>query len=903
MFVSQTVLPGGLSVAAKSEPWQFLLRLNQVLTAETTPIAMMHDVLEALHEVPEIESSWIAKPDAIGRVSPLASFGDFVKENAEVLSLANVIKGPYSEGPAGRSWRSGRPEVVDDWQNDPGLAIWQPATAHLNIRSAAAVPLRGRTGHHSLLVIYCSVQGFFSSVWTTDFLSHLAALIGNALENREKHAALYRAQRLYQTLFNGADKLLSTTSEGRLLRQFCDTLVLSGLFVSAGIGIVGADGRHRHLAAAALRHANALRSASFPFTRGQSQRPLTLDAWETGRTSVANEYFSNPRFTPTFPLARKLGFKSIVGLILRRGGTPWAVMSVSAAEEHYFDEELIQLLERMAALVGHALDEIDLKATLRREREAQSLIARQDCLTALPNRLAFRERLQDAIAHGADFGIGMIDLDDFKHINDQFGHAAGDTVLRVIAHRIRAMLRESDFMARLGGDEFALILESPSGSSGRWPDAIESFCGRLREEISAPVRLPDGAILNISLSAGFTIYPLDNGAPDLLVRHADMALYAAKSAKGQSGRFWRLYEDGKLSNDEEYRSRCLLREGALKVHFQPVLNLDEEKIVAVEALARLCDGAELSLPGKFLPHLTLEDRCLLFHQMLDASVAQLLELDELGLRLNVSVNLDAQVLLQEQTLRFIKTALARTGIAPDRLVLEILETHDFLDLKRAASQIKAVRTLGIRTALDDLGAGYSSILKIRELPFDVVKLDRAFVAGLHERPDDLIFVSLIQTFTAAMKIKLIVEGVEDESVLDALRMVGVRHVQGYVVAPPMSGGALADWLQNYRPRQVSKTPETLLGAYALHTIWIRLFEFLRSNEPLLNFLLRNNPYSLRGYFAGPGSRYHAASKAYQALETILHAGSHARITIQEAAANLRIEIIAGLKAGDGQHSP
>jgi diguanylate cyclase (GGDEF)-like protein len=897
MFVSQTVLPGGLSVSPKSEPWQFLLRLNKILIAETTPIAMMYEILEALQEVPEIESSWIAKPDANGCVTPLVSFGDFVEENARSLTLANVIDGPYSEGPAGRSWRSGRPEIVDDWRNDQGLAVWQPVTDHLKIRSAAAMPLCGRAGPYSLLVLYSNVQCFFSTVWTTDFLAHLAALIGNALENREKHVALQRAQRLYQTLFDGADKLLSTASEARLLNAFCGTLVRSGLFTSAAIGIVAADGHHRHLAAAATRNVRALRQASFPFAKGQSQRPLTLDAWEAGRTTIANEYFSNPRFTPTFPLARKLGFKSIAGLIIRRSGRAWAVMSVSAAEENYFDHELIELLERLAALIGHALDEIDLKATLRCEREAQSQIARLDYLSALPNRLAFQERLVEDVSGGADFCVGMIDLDDFKHVNDQFGHAAGDHVLRIVGHRIRAMLQDSDFIARLGGDEFALILKRPAGSPRQGFDFVGAFSARLRDDISAPVRLPNGETLHIALCAGFAFYPLDGAEPDLLVRHADMALYAAKSAKGQSGRFWRLYGDGNVRTDEEHRTRSLLRKGAVEVHFQPVLNLDDGTIIALEALARLRDGSELLAPGTFIPDLTVEDRCLLFHQVLDASLAQLLELDRLGLTLNVSVNLDAQVLALEQTLPSIKNMLAATGVAPRRLVLEILETHDFLDLKRAAAQIKALRTLGVRVALDDLGAGYSSILKIRELPFDVVKLDRAFVAGLHEQPDDLIFISLIQTFTAAMGIKLIVEGVEDEPVLDALRMVGVCHVQGYVVAPPMAAGPLTGWLRDYRPRHASKAPETLLGAFGLYTNWIRSFEFWRSHEAALNFLNRNNPYSLRGYFAGPGAHHHAARAAYQALEAILQKGSQPRATIQKAAANFRRELVAGLRAG------
>jgi len=896
--LGKTVVPGGLGVAAEADPWRFLLRLNQILAAEITPIAMMQSVMKVMLEVPEIEASWIATPDADGSVTPLAWSGNFATEQADSIRLMNVIHGPYSGGPAGRAWRSGQPEIVDDRRSDPTVSIWQRGSAHLNYRSAAAVPLRGQAGHHSLLVMYSNVESFFSSVWTPDVLELLAALIGNALENREKHAALQRAQRLYQTLFNGADHLLSTRSESRLFRQLCDTLVASGLFVAAGVGIVGADSRYRHIAAAAIRYARALRKVSFPYVKGQRERPLTLEAWEAGKTMIANEYFSNPRFAPTYPLARKVGFRSIAALIIRRGGNPWAVMSVSAGEEHYFDDDLIQLLERMAALVGHVLDELDLKTALRREREAQSKIARQDSLTELPNRLAFQERLHAAVArahrHGPDAAIGMIDLDDFKQINDKWGHAVGDHVLRVIGKRIRAMLREADFLARLGGDEFALILEGQTASPAQWSDSIEAFCCRLRDAISAAVVLPNGHELNISLSAGFTVYSLDNVAPDLLVRHADMALYAAKAAKGQSGRFWRLYRDPGLGNDEQYHSRRLILKGAVEVHFQPVLNLDHEKIIAVEALARLRDGETLLQPAKFLPDLTSEDRCQLFRHVLDASLDQLVELDKEGLALNVSVNLDAQVLLLDSTLPYIKKKLARTGIQPRRVVLEILETHDFLDLKRAAAQIKAVRALGVRAALDDLGAGYSSILKIRELPLDVVKLDRAFLAGLREQPDDLIFISVIQTLTAVMGIKLIVEGVEDEPVLDALRMVGVRHVQGYVVAPPMAGSALVGWLRNYQPRQASNTPETLLGAYAQHINWIRSFEFWRLHRPMLNQMHRNNPYSLRGYFAGPGARHRAARDAYQALETLLRADS-SREAIQEAAANFRAKLVAGLK--------
>jgi diguanylate cyclase (GGDEF)-like protein len=896
MFLGQNLTQAGLRVTESSDPWTFLLRLNRILTAETTPDAMMGEILEALHGIREIEACWFGRPDRDGRICPVLAAGIADASLDYIRRQSSVADGPYSTGPSGRAWRSGNPEYVEDWRKDSTVAAWQAVTRDMNVQSSATIPLRGRAGPHSLLAIYSNSKGFFPDIWPLEVLTHLAGLIGNALENREKHGALRRAERLYQTLFNGAHHLLAAKSEAKLLRLLCKTLVESGLFVSCGVGRVEADGVHRHIAAAACRNAGALRRASYRFEADADMRPLTLDAWAAGKTLIANDYFSNPRFAVTYPLARKLGFCSITALIIRRGGAPWALMSVSAGTINYFDDELIKLLERMAGMVGHTLDELDLKAALRAEREAQRLIARQDALTLLPNRLAFQEQLHGSVARALrqrrNAGIGMIDLDDFKQVNDFWGHEAGDFVLLEVGRRIRGVLRESDFVARLGGDEFALILEDFVIDSEQFLQQVEMFCRRLQAAVSAPVTLPNGHVLNVSLSAGFTLFPLDDTAPDLLVRHADMALYAAKAVKGQAGAFWRLYQPGK---DAQVYCRGLLRQGAVEVYFQPILNMEDEKIIGVEALARLRDGDALIPPRKFLPDLTLEDRCLLFRRVFEASVKQLELLDREGMSLTASVNVDAQVLLLDKTMPYLKKILAKTSIAPARLVLEILETHDFLDVKRATAQIKSVRALGMRVALDDLGAGYSSILKIRELPLDVVKLDRAFVAGLRTQPDDLMFISVIQTLTAVLGIKLIVEGVEEEDVLDALRMVGVRHVQGYVVAAPMAGTALAGWLRTYRPRRASQTPQTLLGAYALHTNWIRVLDFWRMHEPDLAQAHGSNRFSLNDFFAGRGSRHKAAREAYGMLQDVLGDGDADRKMILDAAVHFRAKLVAALK--------
>jgi diguanylate cyclase (GGDEF)-like protein len=891
-----TDLPVRLAIPAGSDARPFLVRLSTVLTEDSAPEILMARVLETLRDVPEIEAAWIARPGPDGRLVPRATIGAFAREQQDIARLADVVHGDDQGGPCARAWQSGRPEIIDDWRGDPSVARWQAGTGHLRYAAAAAVPLLGRAGHHSMLAMYSNTRNFFSTTWNAQVLAHLAAVIGNALENRQKHEALSRTQLLYQTLFTGADILLTARSEKTVLNRLCRTLVGSGLFVTCAVRQLDPDGFFRIKASSGYKKLRAPQATAFKYVKGAKFAPLSLRAWETGKTMVVNDFMRDPRFAPLHAHAQATGYVAVAAIPIRRGAARWAVLSVTAGSVDFFTDDLIHLLERMTRLVGHTLDELDLKATLRAEREAQSRIARQDALTLLPNRLAFQEQLAGAMAravrHRNSVGIGMIDLDDFKQINDSFGHPAGDHVLRKIGQRLRAMLRECDFVARLGGDEFALILEDWCFTRD-----IEGFCKRLYEALHAKMTLPNGEVLNIAFSAGFTLFPADHQVPDQLVRHADMALYAAKAEKGSGASFWRLYrgEAGETSN--QLRVRGLLQAGGLQLHYQPVISLDSGALTGFEALARLQDGDELVEPARFLPSLSLTDRNMLFRQVLDASLEQLHATDRSGLSLNVSVNLDAQVLLLDNTLPYIRQTLAKTGIAPGRLTLEILETHDFLDMTRALAQIRQARAHGVHIALDDLGSGYSSILKIRELPWDAIKLDRAFVAGLRERPDDLMFIAVLQTLTASLNMDLIVEGVESDDVLDAVRMVGARYAQGYKIARPMPAGAVAGWVRHHRPRPPGAAPQTLLGAYANHLNWLRLFDFWRQHENALFHLSQHDRFSLADYFAGPGQRHAQARDAYGTLQAILRRDHADRALVVLAAEHFRAKMIAALKAG------
>jgi diguanylate cyclase (GGDEF)-like protein len=348
----------------------------------------------------------------------------------------------------------------------------------------------------------------------------------------------YRTERLYQTLFDGADVLLSARSESVLLRALAATMVQNGLFLTCSVRRVEADGVYRCLAAAGPKAAaRRLLKAGMKDGPSGTAMPLSLQALHEKRTLFSNDYCHDPRIPHLGAHAAKVGYRSLAAAVIWRGRKPWAVFTVTAAAAGYFDGELLGLIERMANMVGHTLNEIDLKATLKHEREIQRRMARTDALTALPNRLAFEERLAAVVRRRGAVCLGILDLDDFKLINDSFGHAAGDCVLRQVGARLRRMAgaQPDSLAARLGGDEFALIF--PDGP--QTPGDLGQVCGALEGQVfAAPVQLPGGVARRISMRAGFCLAAPAAASQASLLRHADEALYAAKAGKEAGAAFW-----------------------------------------------------------------------------------------------------------------------------------------------------------------------------------------------------------------------------------------------------------------------------------------------------------------------------------------------------------------------------
>ncbi len=458
-----------------------------------------------------------------------------------------------------------------------------------------------------------------------------------------------------------------------------------------------------------------------------------------------------------------------------------------------------------------------------------------DQLTDLPNRRALDVELDRAISHAyrnkKPLAVCMLDLDNFKPINDTYGHAAGDQVLQNLAKRLRKSLRKTDFIARLGGDEFVLLLEG----FGRM-EQLETILGKLGDSVSAPITLEDGQTVSVGLSMGVCLYSSDQGdVSAAFLRQADQALYEAKAHKADRSRFWALY--GQPVPRHRNRYQRLLWEGGLMVVYQPIFDTRMFRTVGVEALARLKDeNNDILSPAEFLPGLDKADISELSRLVLLQSIDDLQRLDnEHGAepRLWVSVNLDP-CSLNDASRDCLRDILAKSPVDPHRITFELLESGEFPNTEEVVRWLEELRSLGARIALDDIGSSYSSLLRLRTLPVDEIKLDQGYVRTLAHNPDNLHFITTIQHLAEEYGVELVVEGVESDDILDALMMLDVTLLQGYALARPMPLRNLREFLK-HPPIVNQQHPTSLLGSYAdlicLHNI---LRKTAHKNPSLVN---------------------------------------------------------------------
>jgi len=423
-------------------------------------------------------------------------------------------------------------------------------------------------------------------------------------------------------------------------------------------------------------------------------------------------------------------------------------------------------------------------------------IAHFDALTNLPNRVLLADRLQQAIAQAQRrsnlMAVVYLDLDGFKEVNDQHGHAVGDQLLVVLAQRLRESLREGDTLARMGGDEFVAVLAD-------MPDVYECehVLERLLAAASQPVTVAE-QVLQVTASLGAALYPKDGEEADTLLRHADQAMYQAKQAGKSRYQLFDVAQD--ISTRQRVESRARIAQGLIQsefvLHFQPKVNLRLGTVVGAEALVRWQDPQRgLLPPGHFLPD--IEGHPLsaqLGDWVLSTAVTQLADWQRAGIRLPLSVNIAAHHLQQAHFVgRLAELLRTHPAVNPADLVLEVLETSALEDINRVSAVMHDCLALGVSFALDDFGTGYSSLTYLKRLPASVLKIDQSFIRDMLDSPDDLAIVQGVIGLAKAFGRVVIAEGVETRAHAELLQQLGCELAQGYGVARPMPAHLLPDW--------------------------------------------------------------------------------------------------------------
>jgi diguanylate cyclase (GGDEF)-like protein len=541
----------------------------------------------------------------------------------------------------------------------------------------------------------------------------------------------------------------------------------------------------------------ALRIRNFQFDtaiNNMSQGLCFFDA--DHKLIVANERFVEMYDIPPDKVGPGTPLTDIVDLRYQAGSFPamsrdeYVRWRTNVAVSNEAKDSIVELMNGKTVKIRHRpMPDSGWVAThedITEQRRAEVKIehmAHHDALTDLANRVLLNERLEQALVHvhdGQMVAVHHLDLDQFKAVNDTFGHPAGDMLLKTVAERLRSLARDTDTIARMGGDEF-VIVQAPISD----PTEATTLAQEIIAWISEPYDI-DGQQAIVGTSIGIAVSPGDGDAPDKLLRNADLALYRAKGDGRGTFRFFESAMDEQMQARRimELDLRKALPAGEFELYYQPVVNLESKEISGFEALIRWNHPEAGQIPpASFIP--------------LAEEIGFIVPLGEWVIReacqaaarwpehLNVAVNISAAQFRGTSLMTVIVNALATSGLHPTRLEIEITESVLLQDREATLAVLHRLRSLGIRIAMDDFGTGYSSLTYLQSFPFDKIKIDRSFVKDITENAGSLYIVRAVAALANGMGMAATAEGVETSEQLDKIAAVGCTEMQGYLFSKPL----------------------------------------------------------------------------------------------------------------------
>lgn len=438
---------------------------------------------------------------------------------------------------------------------------------------------------------------------------------------------------------------------------------------------------------------------------------------------------------------------------------------------------------------------------LKRQQEALEHQAQHDALTGLPNRVLLNDRLQEALKrmarHRQRVALLFLDLDNFKHVNDGFGHTAGDNLLVELSRRLKKQLREGDTLARQGGDEFLVLLGDIDDV-----DDVSVVCMRLLECLKQPF-CHESVEYYVTASIGVTLAPEDGNTSEALIKNADMAMYRAKNLGRNNFQFFTPELDSKAHSriSLEAKLRKGMEMGEFELHYQPQVDAQTGAILGAEALIRWRHEGQLISPAEFIPLAEESGLILPLGAWVVKTAARQAKLwHDAGYLLDISVNLSSRQFVGQELPNLLREVIRTTGLASDRLYFEITESILMEDIVKAQQTLEELRLLGGRFYLDDFGTGYSSLSYLKRLPLDGLKIDRSFIRDLEHDADSQAIAAVIVSLATTLNLSIVAEGVETVEQLALLRGMSERMIiQGYLASRPLPADQLTRLLQEGLP--------------------------------------------------------------------------------------------------------
>jgi diguanylate cyclase (GGDEF)-like protein/PAS domain S-box-containing protein len=620
--------------------------------------------------------------------------------------------------------------------------------------------------------------------------------------------------KLYESL---QQKVLEALIQDKALSDILTLICLEAEELLPGITMsiqrIDQDGRIRPLAGPHLpdSYKQALNGAAI----GPSVGSCGTSAYR-GEPVLVNDIATDPLWEGYTQLVAPLGFNACWSTPVKdrcgRVAGTFAFYSHTAITLTPFIQSMVDICTRLCAL---AFEKRDYEDRLQ-------FLAHHDALTALPNRTFFQRRLSEeairARRRKSALALHVIDLDRFKEVNDTLGHPVGDDVLKIVARTLIEHSSKTDVIARLGGDEF-MLLQTGVKSAADARLRAEHLIHAVRNAIMDHVPLTAGMV---SASLGYALYPQDAANIDLLIRHADMALYRAKS----EGRNRACAFDASMADAVNHRRRLEhdLREAlsrddqagplGLSLAYQPQLRLSDQSLIGFEALARWHHPEFGAIaPDIFIP--IAEEAGLIVplgEWILKEACTTAATWD---MPLTIAVNLSPLQIFDGDLAHHVHDVLVRTGLAPSRLELEVTEGVLIQNTDRALHILRRLKMLGVSIAMDDFGTGYSSLSYLQIFPFDKIKIDRAFISDLERNGHAKAIVRAVIGLGHAIGVPVLAEGVETESQLEILRSNGCDEAQGFLIGRPMPQASIASYLSLWAhpaSTSLSQTPQKMFRA-------------------------------------------------------------------------------------------